>query len=99
MCVALKLDVLHALSQLTRCRLRSRHGSFFKDEADVDRGGYKYRFEVIVAENSSRLWRELSEQWRALKELQDLSVPVVGHGLGMRREESTEGHCATVEAY
>ena len=45
-------------------------------------------FGVIVAEDSSRLWRELSEQWRALKELQDLGVHVVGHGLDTRREES-----------
>jgi site-specific DNA recombinase len=45
-------------------------------------------FDVIVAEDSSRLWRELSEQWRALKELQDLGVHVVGHGLDTRREES-----------
>ncbi len=43
---------------------------------------------VIVAEDSSRLWRELAEQWRALKELQDLGVHVVGHGLDTRREES-----------
>jgi DNA invertase Pin-like site-specific DNA recombinase len=45
-------------------------------------------FEVIVAEDSSRIWRELAEQWRALKELQDLGVHVVGHGLDTRREES-----------
>ncbi len=45
-------------------------------------------FAVIVAEDSSRLWRELSEQWRALKELQDLGIAVVGHGLDTRREES-----------
>lgn len=45
-------------------------------------------FDVIVAEDSSRLWRELSEQWRTLKELQDLGVHVVGHGLDTRREES-----------
>jgi site-specific DNA recombinase len=44
--------------------------------------------DVIVAEDSSRLWRELAEQWRALKELQDLGVHVVGHGLDTRREES-----------
>lgn len=44
--------------------------------------------DVIVAEDSSGLWRELSEQWRALKELQDLGVQVVGHGLDTRREES-----------
>jgi DNA invertase Pin-like site-specific DNA recombinase len=45
-------------------------------------------FDVIVAEDSSRLWGELSEQWRALKELQDLGMHVVGHGLDTRREES-----------
>ena len=52
------------------------------------RGARRREFEVIVAEDSSRLWRELSEQWRALKELQDLGVHVVGHGLDTRREES-----------
>jgi site-specific DNA recombinase len=60
------------------------------------RGGYqallkaarRREFDVIVAEDSSRLWRELSEQRRALKELQDLGVHVVGHGLDTRREES-----------
>jgi site-specific DNA recombinase len=46
------------------------------------------QFVVIVAEDSSRLWRELSEQWRALKELSDLGVHVVGHGLDTRREEA-----------
>src|SRR5437879_1493199 len=45
------------------------------------RGARRRAFAVIVAEDSSRLWRELSEQWRALKELQDLGVHVVGHGL------------------
>src|SRR5690606_35706935 len=45
-------------------------------------------FDVIVAEDTSRLWRELSEQWRALKELSDLRVHVVGHGIDTRREEA-----------
>jgi len=45
-------------------------------------------FDVIVAEDSSRLWRELSEQWRALKELLDLNIHVVGHGIDTRRDES-----------
>ena len=51
-------------------------------------GARRREFTVIVAEDSSRLWRELSEQWRALKELADLRVHVVGHGLDTRREES-----------
>jgi hypothetical protein len=33
-------------------------------------------FDVIVADDSSRLWRKLSEQWRALKEPQDLAARV-----------------------
>jgi DNA invertase Pin-like site-specific DNA recombinase len=52
------------------------------------RAARRREIDVIVAEDSSRLWRELSEQWRALKELQDLGVHVVGHGLDTRREES-----------
>src|SRR5262249_14988045 len=48
----------------------------------ADRPGYQrllraarsHEIDVIVAEDSSRLWRELSEQWRALKELQDLGI-------------------------
>ena len=48
----------------------------------------RHEFEAIVAEDSSRLWRELSEQWRALKELRDLGVHVIGHGLDTRRDES-----------
>jgi site-specific DNA recombinase len=52
------------------------------------RAARKREIGIIVAEDSSRLWRELAEQWRALKELQDLGVHVVGHGLDTRREES-----------
>src|SRR5579872_5754206 len=29
----------------------------------------QHEFDVIIAEDSSRLWREQSEQWRAVKEL------------------------------
>jgi len=47
-----------------------------------------HQFDVVVAEDSSRLWRELAEQWRALKELLDLKIHVVGHGIDTRREES-----------
>lgn len=47
-------------------------------------------FEVIVAEDTSRLWRNMAHQWTALKELQDLRIQVVGHGgLDTRREDST----------
>ncbi len=52
------------------------------------RAARHHEFDAIVAEDSSRLWRELSEQWRALKELQDLGIHVIGHGLDTRREES-----------
>lgn len=47
-------------------------------------------FEVIVSEDTSRLWRNMAHQWPALKELQDLRIHVVGHGgLDTRREDST----------
>ncbi|MEX0735065.1 MAG: recombinase family protein [Steroidobacteraceae bacterium] len=46
-------------------------------------------FDVIVAEDTSRLWRNLADQWTALKELQDLGIHVVGHGLDTRREDAT----------
>jgi site-specific DNA recombinase len=48
----------------------------------------RHEFDVIVAEDSSRLWREMSEQWRAIKELQDLGIHVVGHSLDTRRPEN-----------
>jgi site-specific DNA recombinase len=34
-------------------------------------------FEIIVAEDVKRLWREQAEQWRAIKELLDLKVGFV----------------------
>jgi DNA invertase Pin-like site-specific DNA recombinase len=55
---------------------------------DLLRAARRHEFDVIVAEDSSRLWRELAEQWRALKELQDLGVHFVGHGIDTRRDES-----------
>ena len=48
----------------------------------------QHAFDVIVAEDTSRLWRELSEQWRALKELADLRIAVVTHDVDTRRQES-----------
>jgi site-specific DNA recombinase len=55
---------------------------------DMLEAARRHEFEAIIAEDSSRLWRELSEQWRTLKELSDLRIAVVGHGLDTRREES-----------
>ncbi len=51
-------------------------------------GARQQAFDVIVAEDTSRLWRELSEQWRALKELADLRIAVVTHDVDTRRQES-----------
>ncbi|MGH8250670.1 MAG: recombinase family protein [Steroidobacteraceae bacterium] len=45
-------------------------------------------FDVIVAESSSRLWRETAEQWRALKEWANKEIHVVCHGIDTRRPES-----------
>jgi len=45
-------------------------------------------FDVVVAESSSRLWRELAEQWRALKEWDEHGIIVVGNGIDTRRPEA-----------
>lgn len=61
----------------------------FNDEAisggTAQRPGYqamlaaarRHEFDVIVAEDLKRLWREQAEQWRAIKELLDLGIHVV----------------------
>src|SRR5215470_5291431 len=36
-----------------------------------------HEFDAIIAEDMKRLWREQAEQWRALKELQDLGLHVL----------------------
>lgn len=47
-------------------------------------------FDVIVSEDTSRLWRNMGHMWPALKELEDLGIHVIGHGgLDTRREDST----------
>lgn len=48
----------------------------------------RHEVDVVVAESSSRLWRELAEQWRALKEWADNDIVVVGHNIDTRRAES-----------
>jgi DNA invertase Pin-like site-specific DNA recombinase len=37
----------------------------------------RHEFDAIIAEDMKRLWREQAEQWRALKELQDVGVHVI----------------------
>ena len=46
------------------------------------------RFDVIVAEDTSRLWRNLAEQAPRLAELQDLGIQVVTHDLDTRQESA-----------
>ncbi len=46
------------------------------------------RFHVILAEDCSRLWRNLSEQATRLAELRDLGVHVISHDLDTRHEAS-----------
>ncbi len=45
-------------------------------------------FDVIVAEDTSRLWRNLSEQAPRIAELRDLGVHVVTHDLDTRQESA-----------
>ncbi|MCC6197228.1 MAG: recombinase family protein, partial [Burkholderiales bacterium] len=46
------------------------------------------KFDVIVAEDTSRLWRNLAEQAPRLAELSDLGVAVVTHDLDSRSESA-----------
>ncbi|MCC7082214.1 MAG: recombinase family protein [Burkholderiales bacterium] len=60
----------------------------------ADRPGYqamleaarRQEFEAIIAEDSSRLWRNLAEQSPRLAELADLGIVVVTHDLDTRQE-------------
>jgi site-specific DNA recombinase len=85
-------------------RLAERHGLVaverFSDAAisggTAERPGYqallaaarRHEFDVIVAEDTSRLWRNLAEQAPRLAELADLGVHVVTHDLDTRAESA-----------
>ncbi len=45
-------------------------------------------FDVIIAEDSSRLWRNMSEQAPPLAELADLGIHVITHDLDTRQESA-----------
>ena len=47
-----------------------------------------HEFDVIVAEDTSRLWRNLAEQSPRLAELADLDIAVVTHDLDTRHESA-----------
>ncbi|HET9709017.1 MAG TPA: recombinase family protein, partial [Gemmatimonadales bacterium] len=83
-------------------RLADRHGfdvvERFSDAAisggtserpgyqDLLRGARAKQFKVIVAEDASRLWRSLPEQWRAVAELLDAGVHIVTQDIDTRSE-------------
>jgi DNA invertase Pin-like site-specific DNA recombinase len=51
------------------------------------RAARRREFEVIVAEDLKRLWREQAEQWRAIKEFIDLSIAIVtASGIDSRQQ-------------
>jgi site-specific DNA recombinase len=50
------------------------------------RAGRAKQFDVIVAEDTSRLWRSLPEQWRAVAELLDAGVHIVTQDIDTRSE-------------
>jgi site-specific DNA recombinase len=84
--------------------IAERHGfrviARFSDAAisggTVERPGYRsllqaargHEFDVIVAEDTSRLWRLLAEQAPRLAELADLGIHVVTHDLDTRQESA-----------
>ncbi len=83
-------------------RLAERHGltvvERFSDAAisggTTERPGYQAMlasarakgFKVILAEDTSRLWRSLPEQWRAVSELMDGGVHIVTQDIDTRSE-------------
>lgn len=85
-------------------RIAERHGfeqvTRFSDAAisggTVHRPGYqsmlaaarRREFDVIVAEDTSRLWRNLAEQSPRLAELADIGLHVVTHDLDTRQESA-----------
>ena len=85
-------------------RLAERHGfdvvERFSDAAisggTTGRPGYqamlaaarRHEFDVIVAEDTSRLWRNLAEQAPRVAELADLGIHVVTHDLDTRTESA-----------
>jgi site-specific DNA recombinase len=85
-------------------RLAERHGltvtARFSDAAisggTAQRPGYqallgaarRREFDVIIAEDTSRLWRNLAEQAPRLAELADLGIHVVTHDLDTRTESA-----------
>jgi|HubBroStandDraft_4_1064222.scaffolds.fasta_scaffold09481_6 site-specific DNA recombinase len=85
-------------------RLAERHGlaviERYSDAAisggTAERAGYqallaaarRHEFDVIVAEDTSRLWRNLAEQAPRLAELADLGIHVVTHDLDTRAESA-----------
>lgn len=85
-------------------RLAERHGlaviERYSDAAisggTAERAGYqallaaarRHEFDVIVAEDTSRLWRNLAEQAPRLAELADLGIHVVTHDLDTRVESA-----------
>jgi site-specific DNA recombinase len=85
-------------------RLAERHGfkvvARFSDAAisggTIQRPGYqrmlaagrRHEFDVICAEDTSRIWRNLAEQSPRLAELSDLDIAVVTHDLDTRHESA-----------
>ena len=85
-------------------RLAERHGfkvvARFSDAAisggttsrpgyqDLLSAGRRHEYDVIVAEDSSRLWRNLAEQSPRLAELSDLGVHVVTNDLDTRQDSA-----------
>ncbi len=85
-------------------RLAERHGfavaARFSDQAmsggtsqrpDYQRllaAARRHEFDAIVAEDTSRLWRNLAEQSPRLAELADLGIAVVTHDLDTRHESA-----------
>ena len=87
--------VCERLCARERFTVFSRHSDLFISGGTTSRPGYqallasarRREYDVIIAEDLKRLWREQAEQWRAIKELIDLGIHIVtASGIDSRQQ-------------
>ena len=91
-----QLRVCERLAERHGFAVVARHSDAAISGGTATRAGYqamlaaarRHGFDVIVAEDTSRLWRNLAEQAPRLAELSDLGVHVVTHDLDTRTESA-----------
>ena len=94
--IADQFRVCERLTERHEFRVVNRFSDAAISGGTIHRPGYqamldaarRHEFDVIVAEDCSRLWRLLAEQAPRLAELQDLGIHVVTHDMDTRQESA-----------